>query len=166
LTGFSQTSPMGRRYVQYVNRTYRRTGTLWDSRYKSSLVEAESYLLCCQRYIELNPVRATMADAPGDYRWSSYRRNAEGSRDRLVTPHALYLALGRDAESREAAYRELFRHHLETEVLSEIRMAVHQSQPVGSTRFFDTIERMRGQRREPKPRGRPRRQIDVTTGPD
>jgi putative transposase len=107
-----------------------------------------------------------MVDAPGDYRWSSYRRNAEGSPDRLLTPHALYVALGRDAESREAAYRELFRHHLETGVLNEIRMAVHQSQPVGSSRFLDTIERMTGQRREPKPRGRPRRKIDVTTVPD
>lgn len=156
---------LGRRYVQYINRTYHRTGTLWEGRYKSSLVEADSYLFCCQRYIELNPVRATMVDAPRDYRWSSYRCNAEGSSDPLVTPHSLYLALGRDAEGRQAAYRELFRHHLETDVLSDIRIAVQQSQPVGSTRFFDTIERMTGQRREPKSRGHPRRKTSATAEP-
>ena len=64
---------LGRRYVQYINTTYRRTGTLWDSRYKSSLIQAETYLLSCQRYIELNPVRAAMVDDPAHYRWTSYR---------------------------------------------------------------------------------------------
>ncbi len=72
---------LGRRYVQYVNRTYRRTGTLWDSRYKSSLVQAETYLLTCQRYIELNPVRAAMVEDPAHYRWSSYRANGLGQPD-------------------------------------------------------------------------------------
>ena len=71
---------LGRRYVQYINKTYRRTGTLWDSRYKSSLVQADAYLLLCQRYIELNPVRAAMVDDPAHYRWSSYRANGRTSR--------------------------------------------------------------------------------------
>ena len=69
---------LGRRYVQYINTTYRRTGTLWDRRYKSSLIQAETYLLSCQRYIELNPVRAAMVDDPAHYRWTSYRHNALG----------------------------------------------------------------------------------------
>ena len=113
---------LGRRYVQYINRTYRRTGTLWDSRYKSSLVQEETYLLACQRYIELNPIRAGMVDAPGSYRWSSYRSNAVGEPDTLVSAHRLYLALGTDQVSRLAAYRKLFRHHLDAEALAEISL--------------------------------------------
>ncbi len=80
---------LGRRYVQYINTTYRRTGTLWDSRYKSSLIQAETYLLSCQRYIELNPVRAAMVDDPVHYRWTSYRHNALGQSNPYLTPHTL-----------------------------------------------------------------------------
>ena len=90
---------LGRRYVQYVNRTYRRTGTLWDGRYKSSLVQAQTYLLAAQRYIELNPVRAAMVDDPAHYRWTSYRANALGQADARLTPHPLYMALGATAAS-------------------------------------------------------------------
>jgi putative transposase len=86
---------LGRYYVQYINKTYRRTGTLWDSRYKSSLVQADTYLLQCQRYIKLNPVRASMVDDPVHFRWSSYRANGLGQFDPLLTPHPLYSALGR-----------------------------------------------------------------------
>ena len=85
---------LGRRYVQYINKTYRRTGTLWDSRYKSSLIQAETYLLTCQRYIELNPVRAAMVDDPAHYRWTSYRTNGLGQPSAILTPHPLYLSLG------------------------------------------------------------------------
>lgn len=94
---------LGRRYVQYINRSYRCTGTLWDSRYKSSLVDAERYLLTCQRYIELNPVRAGMVDDPAHYRWSSYRAHALGQSDARLVPNPLYLALGADAAQRQAA---------------------------------------------------------------
>jgi putative transposase len=82
---------VGRKYVQHINRTYGCTGTSWDSRYKSSVVQAETYLLLCQRYIELNPVRAGMVSGPGAYRWSSYRANALGEVSELVSPHPLYL---------------------------------------------------------------------------
>ena len=85
---------LGRRYVQYINRSYRRTGTLWDSRYKSSLVQAETYLLACQRYIELNPVRVAMVEDPAHYRWTSYRANALGQPDARLSPHPIYRALG------------------------------------------------------------------------
>lgn len=84
---------LGRRYVQYINTTYRRTGTLWDSRYKSSLIQAETYLLACQRYIELSPVHAAMVDDPAHYRWTSYRMNALAQASPLITPHTLYSAL-------------------------------------------------------------------------
>ena len=95
---------LGRRYVQYINRTYRRTGTLWDGRYKSSLIEAESYLLLCQRYIELNPVRAGRVDDPAQYRWSSYRANGLGQHDELLTAHPVHVGLGGTDEARQSAY--------------------------------------------------------------
>lgn len=147
---------IGRRYVQYINRRYRRTGTLWDSRYRSSLVEAEVYLLACQRYIELNPVRAAMVKDPAHYRWTSYRTNGLGQPDARLMPHPLYRALGRDDQERQAAYRALFDAQLDLTVIGDIRLALNQSQPVGNARFHARIERITGVRREAKPRGRPR----------
>jgi putative transposase len=92
------------RYVQYINRTYRRSGTLWEGRFKSCLAQDEAYILTCCRYIELNPVRAGMVAGPGDYRWSSYRANGLGRADPLVTPHAHYLRLGRTRDERLSGY--------------------------------------------------------------
>jgi putative transposase len=149
---------LGRRYVQYVNRTYRRTGTLWDSRYKSSLVQADAYLLLCQRYIELNPVRAGMVEDPAHYRWSSYRANGLGQPDLLLKPHPVFLELGREEAVRLGAYRALFRTELDGEAVSDIRLSLNQGQPLGGSRFIDSIERATGQRREIRPRGRPRKQ--------
>ena len=148
---------LGRRYVQYINKTYRRTGTLWDSRYKSSLVHADDYLLLCQRYIELNPVRAEMVSDPAQYRWSSYRANGLGQTDPLITPHAVFLALGGQEPERLAAYRALFQPQLDETVIADIRLALTQGQPLGKGRFLDNVERMTGQRREVRPRGRPRK---------
>ena len=154
---------LGRRYVQYINTTYRRTGTLWDSRYKSSLIQAETYLLACQRYIELNPVRAAMVDDPAHYRWTSYRHNALGQASPYLTPHSLYLAIGRGDIDRQAAYRDLFRAQLDTKAIDDIRLALNQNQPLGNSRFYARIEAMTGQRREAKPRGRPSLQRDEFT---
>lgn len=150
---------LGRRYVQYINRAYRRTGTLWDSRYKSSAVQSESYLLLCQRYIELNPVRAGMVVDPAHYRWSSYRANALGQTDPRLTPHDLYFALGRDREERESRYRALFRPELDSEAVDDLRLAINQCQPVGNDRFLQMIETATGIRRQSRPRGRPRLKI-------
>ena len=147
---------LGRRYVQYVNRTYRRTGTLWGSRYKSSLVQADNYLLTCQRYIELNPVRAAMVEEPAHYRWTSYRANGLGQPDARLIPHPVYLALGRASRERQAAYRALFRAQLERAAIDDIRLALNQSQPLGNARFLAKIEKVTGMRREMRPRGRPR----------
>jgi putative transposase len=155
---------LGRRYVQYINKTYRRTGTLWDSRYKSSLIQADEYLLACQRYIELNPVRAGMVDEPAHYRWSSYRSNALGQVDPLLSPHALYLSLGTDAGQRRANYRALFVQQIDVAQITDIRMALQQSQPLGNSRFADAVERVTGERREVRPRGRPRRLIEAAEG--
>lgn len=149
---------LGRRYVQYINRSYRRTGTLWDSRYKSSLVQADTYLLTCQRYIELNPVRAAMVEDPAHYRWTSYRANGLGGLDARLTPHSIYLALGRNDRERQAAYRALFRAQLDRAAIDDIRLALNQSQPLGNARFYAKIESMTGVRREARPRGRPRKE--------
>ena len=148
---------LGRRYVQYINTTYRRTGTLWDSRYKSSLIQVETYLLSCMRYIELNPVRAAMVEDPAHYRWTSYRANALGQSGALLTPHPAYLALDASAEARQSAYRALFRPHLEGEVIADIRLALNQSQPLGDHRFHAKIARITGEPRQARRRGRPRK---------
>lgn len=148
---------VGRRYVQYINNAYGRTGTLWDSRYESSLVQAETYLLVCQRYLELNPVRAGRLADPGDYPWSSYRANALGLANAILSPHPLYLALGEDNASRGEVYSGLFGTALDDAPLADLRMALHQEQPVGNSCFSAEIEAMTGQRRELRKRGRPRK---------
>ncbi len=80
--------------VQYINHMYDRTGTLWEGRYKSSLIDADNYLLVCSRYIELNPVRADMVAEPSEHEWTSYHANANGEADAILKQHELYLALG------------------------------------------------------------------------
>jgi putative transposase len=156
---------LGRRYVQYINKTYRRSGTLWDSRYKSSPVQAETHFLLCQRYIELNPVRAALVDDPAQNRWSSYRHNGLGQANTLLTPHSLYLQLGESDQQRQAAYRALFGPQLERAAIDDIRLTLNQNQPLGNGRFLDEIERMTGQRREPRPRGRPRKEVRDSGAP-
>ena len=150
---------LGRRYVHYINKTYRRTGTLWDSRYKSSLVQEDRYLLLCQRYIELNPVRAAMVDDPAHYRWSSYRANGLGQVDSLLTHHAVYSNLGENEADRLETYRSLFRPELDAEAIGDLRMALDQGQPLGDSRFIDQIEQVAGCRREVRPRGQPRKTV-------
>lgn len=145
---------VGRRYVQYVNRFYRRTGSLWEGRYKSSVVQAESYLLACMRYIELNPVQAEMVQDPGQYRWSSYRANGLGQPDTRLSAHPLYLALHTDAQFRHQNYRALFRPQLNEEAASEIREALKLGMPLGSDRFSEAICAQVGIRRNSGKRGR------------
>lgn len=148
---------LGQRYVQYFNRTYRRSGTLWEGRYRSCLTQAETYLLACQRYIELNPVRAGMVEHPGSYRWSSYRANAQGESDPLISDHEVYRALGHDASSRQAAYRELFRYELEPGLVDQIRHATNGNYALGSQLFGEQIAHALKQRVLPGKAGRPRK---------
>ncbi len=158
---------LGRRYVQYINRTYRRTGTLWDSRYKSSLIQTESYLLCCQRYIELNPVRAAIVADPVQYRWSSYRCHALGQTNAMLASRAEYLALGTSAQARQDAYRALFRDMLDQQAIASIRIALAQNRPLGNSDFLSMIEDVTGYRCAPRQRGRPPAQRSGTvTAPD
>jgi putative transposase len=140
---------IGSKYVHYVNRRVPRTGTLWEGRYRSSLVNSERYLLTCSRYIELNPVRAQMTDDPGRYLWSSYLHNAYGLSDPLITPHALYEALGTEAADQQAAYRALFEDALKPEILADIRQATNSGDLLGDDDFRQKVEESL-QRRTPR----------------
>jgi len=146
---------LGRHYVRYFNFSYKRTGTLWEGRFKSCLVQEETYLIQLYRYIELNPVRAGMVEQPSDYVWSSYPINALGKVSELCTPHAVYLALGKDANERQASYRELFKHHVDGKLLEDIRLAVNKGMALGSERFKTEIESLSGRRMTAKKMGRP-----------
>ena len=147
---------LGRRYVAYVNHTYRRSGTLWEGRYKASLVAEDNYLLSCMRYIELNPVRAGMAIHPGGYRWSSYHHNAHGERCGLsVAEHGRYLALsGAEAERREC-YRDLFNNALDHDLIHSIRQTLNSCLVLGNERFKDEIEFQLKRKVRPGKAGRP-----------
>jgi putative transposase len=146
---------LGRRYVRYFNYEYKRTGTLWEGRYKSCLIQSDRYLLDVYRYIELNPVRAGIVSNPEDYRWSSYRSNALGNVSDLCTPHPEYLNLGGDSDKRRENYRELFKHHFSDTVLEQIRKATNKGMIVGNDRFREEIEALTGRRLKEKKRGRP-----------
>ena len=146
---------LGQRYVQYINRTYRRSGTLWEGRFKSCLAQDETYVLTCHRYIELNPVRANMVDHPRDYVWSSYLANAEGQHNPLLTPHPEYQRLGRSDTDRLTAYRALFNAHLDPDTLKTIRTATNGNYVLGDNRFQEHIARMLNRRVAPGKSGRP-----------
>lgn len=157
---------VGRRYVQYFNFTYKRTGTLWEGRYKATPIDTERYLLICYRYIELNPVRANMVSHPGEYPWSSYGANALGRHDRLITPHPEYERLGSPGNERQTAYRALFEAHIDTKTLAEIRHATQKGWALGSDRFKDEIECLLQRRTRPLPRGGNRRSFALCEDED
>jgi len=147
---------IGRKYVRYINSVYKRTGTLWEGRYKASLVDSNHYLLTCMRYIELNPVRAAMTAVPGEYQWSSYQCNGYGKDGMCITPHPLYTELGRTDEERTCAYRELFSTHLDYEQLHDVREALNQELVLGGSYFKEKIEAMTDRRVTPGKPGRPK----------
>jgi putative transposase len=133
-----------------------RTGTLWEGRYKSTLIDSEAYLLRCYRYIELNPVRANMMAQPIDYPWSSYANHAEGIENALLTEHPLYLALGSNADARQQNYKELFKHHLDEVDLERIRNATNKGWVLGENSFKDAMTSATNRRLTPLPKGRPK----------
>ena len=145
------------KYGIYFNKCYGRTGGLWEDRHKSSLVQTDAYLLVCSRYIELNPVRARMVSHPADYEWSSFRRNAYGADDPLVSEHEIYSALGSDGAQRRSAYLSLFPDQLVAQEIGSIRRALNYSIPLGNDRFRRQIEASLGRRTGQAHRGRPRR---------
>ena len=131
---------VGRKYVRYFNDRHARTGTLYEGRYRATVVDTEEYLLTCYRYIEENPVRAGLARSPAGYRWSSHAANAYGADDTIVTPHERYEALGSTCESRQAAYRSLFRSSIELSTLTSIRYATNRAKALGTEQFCRRIE--------------------------
>jgi len=147
---------LGQRYVSYFNRAYNRSGTLWEGRFRSCLVQQETYLMTCMRYIELNPVRAGMVERPADYPWTSYRINAQGEKSTLVKPHRLYEMLGPDSESRCQAYRELFRYQLEPGLVDTIRQTTNGNVVLGDSQFSGRIGEMLGRRVIRGQAGRPK----------
>ena len=153
---------LGQRYVQYINRSYKRSGTLWEGRFKSCPTQAEDYLLACQRYIELNPVRANMVQHPAEYKWSSYQANAQGTNTdtdtvtEIIKPHDLYKALGADAQTRQVAYRELFRYELDPGTIDQIRTATNGNYALGNDLFKAQIAAALGRRVEAGKAGRPK----------
>lgn len=148
---------LGRCYVRYINDTYRRTGTLWEGRYKACLVQADSHLLGCQRYIELNPVRAGMVKRPEQYPHSSYRHNALGQADPLVAHHPAYATLGKCLEESRRIYRESFGSTAETSVVDDIRRMTNSCRVLGNDRFRDQIETILACSVRPGAAGRPRK---------
>lgn len=155
---------IGRRYVQHMNHAYRRTGTLWEGRHKTCLVDTDRYLLACYRYIELNPVRASIVKHPAEYQWSSYRHNAEGRISRLIREHPLYLALGGIETQRQAAYRELFRDQLDAKLIDEIRKSTNLGLVIGHEQFKAGVEAMLRRSVKPLKRGRPFKAADKGKG--
>ena len=131
---------LGRRYVRYFNFAYSRSGTLFEGRFRSSLVEQDAYFLACLRYIELNPVRAGMVVDPADYKWSSYTAHASGVRPGLWSAHPTYLALGRTGAKRRERYRAMFRSALSNDVVSKIRHCVNSGLVLGSEEFREQID--------------------------
>ncbi len=152
-------SVIGSRYAWYFNKTYKRSGTVWEGRHKSSLVQSNRYFLTCCRYIEMNPVVAGMVRKPEEYRWSSYRVNAWGSQSEL-TQHDEYLGLGFSPEERCHAYRELFRFEIPDEDIHLIERASHYCHPVGDDRFRKQIEQRHGINLGHAGRGRPNKQAE------
>ena len=145
---------LGRRYVRHVNASYRRSGTLWEGRYRAAPIDSEAYFLACCRYIELNPVRAGMVDHPRGYRWSSYRAHADGAADALLSEHAIYRALGRGGEARRKEYRALFRGALDGEFVAALR-ATNGGWALGDARFAQQIADAVGRRAAKLAPGRP-----------
>ena len=144
---------LGRYYVQYYNYCYQRTGTLWEGRYKATLIDSETYLLTCMRYIELNPVRADMIAHPSEYPWSSYRYNALGEPNDLIMPHLEYRRLGKTDDERRSAYRQLFKHRIPESSIAEIREATNKAWVLGDDRFKQRIQEKLDRRVEPKTKG-------------
>lgn len=145
---------IGRRYVRYINRVYQRTGTLWEGRFKASLVDADEYLLACYRYIELNPVRAGMVRRPEDHRWSSARHNLGLFQDPVITSHDRYLAFAESPDERHVRYRVFLEASVSSEMQKRIADTARAGQVLGGERFQQGLEEQLNRKVRPRKRGR------------
>ena len=146
------------RYTRYVNKTYKRTGTLWEGRFKSSPIEQERYLLGCIRYIEMNPVKAKVVKDPEEYRWSSYRKRAFGEDDPILDLDTYYLELGETLQERAEAYRKWFKESILEDEMNHIRKGIRNAIPIGSKDFINNLSQILGRNVVFRERGRPRRE--------
>ena len=146
---------VGRAYVRYFNLRHQRTGTLWEGRYRSNLIESERYLLACMVYIDLNPVRAGMVDQPADFKWSSYRHCIGQVSDKLVTPHALFWGLGNTPFAREAAYAELVQAGFAQSEKEQLTQSALSGWALGSADFVSALQQSTMRRLLPGKAGRP-----------
>ena len=146
---------VGRTYVRYFNKRHNRSGTLWEGRYKSSLIDSEAYLLTCMAYIDLNPVRAGLAESAEDFSWSSYKHLAGQSIDKLVTPHALYWGLGNTPFAREAAYAEFVAGGLSEATQKALTESALKGRVVGRPDFLTSLEKNTQRQILPQKAGRP-----------
>jgi putative transposase len=148
---------IGRQYVPYFNRRYQRTGTLWQGRYRTSVIDTEHYFMVCSRYIELNPVRAALCVRPEDHLWSSYRHHIGLQHDSLITEHGLYWSLGNTPFEREAAYRGLVEQGLHEREIVELQDVMNRGWALGTTVFKENLEKQTNRRVAPGKRGRPKK---------
>ncbi len=145
------------RQTRYVNKTEKRSGTLWEGRFKSSPISTDEYLLSCCRYVELNPVRAGIVAVAEDYRWSSYRAKVEKTKQDLLDFDPLYLGLASSAEKRREKYRNFVLGSIAEEETEQIRRAIQRGQLTGTSKFVEEIEAKFGKRIEFRGQGRPRK---------
>jgi putative transposase len=150
---------LGRHYVRYVNDTYQRHGGLWEGRHKGNIIQSQSYLLSCMRYIEMNPVRARMVGHPAQYRWSSYTANALGMSNAILHQHDEYIGLGASPDLRQKAYQELFACDFDSDVLELLRRSLQSGTPLGNDQFKTRIEAIVGKKIGSIGRGRPRKNL-------
>ena len=148
---------LGTKFARLMNIRWNRTGTLFEGRYRSSLVDTEAYLLTCMRYIELNPVRAGIVRHPERYTWSSYRENASGDHGRLLKPHALYLKLGTTSAERGAAYAALVESGVTVDDLARIRTSLAKCRALGRDEFCSHVATQLGRSVVPRAPGRVKR---------
>lgn len=150
---------VGRKYVQYINRAYKRTGTLWEGRFRSSVVSNDEYLLTCGKYIELNPVRAKVVDSPQGYYWSSFGAKISGRKDSLLDEDPLYESLGDTADQRRQNYSRMFADVISNDKLDMVRLATQKGGIIGNRDFIAKISSLSGREIVSKARGRPKKRL-------
>jgi putative transposase len=151
---------LGQRYVPAFNRKHGRTGTLWEGRFKSCLVDCEGYLLTVHRYIELNPVRAAMVTSAEHYRWSSVHASLATADDAIVTAHPAFLSIAADQQQRGAWHREWLRQAISEDDLASIRTHLQQERALGNPIFQSMVARTLNRPVAIRPRGRPQKTAD------
>lgn len=157
---------VGRYYVPYYNQRYLRSGTLWQGRYRATVLHAEQYLLLCSRYLEFNPVRNGLVASASDYQWSSYLHHVGSRPDPLITDHPLYWALGNTPFDREIAYQTLAEQPLAQSEINAISEATLKGWALGGDDYKVGLEKSVRRRVSPAKRGRPekKRAMEIIDG--